>query len=113
MEFEIFLHGINVVEDVVDNSWNNPLHGGVIDDTLHRVGFTRRRLSIGKYGSVVATQNICEKINVKEILTHFSNVFITLDNILRGGVIHLILGDVRLQHFVKHVEFALQKYILH
>ena len=113
MEFEIFLHGINVVEDAVDNSWNNPLHGGVIDDTLHRVGFTRRRLSISKYGSVVATQNICEKINVKEILTHFSNVFITLDNILRGGVIHLILGDVRLQHFVKHVEFALQKYILH
>ena len=38
--------------------------------------------------------------------------FITLDNILRGGVIYLILGDVRLQHFVKHVEFALQKYIL-
>ena len=78
MEFEIFLHGINVVEDVVDNSWNNPLHGGVIDDTLHRVGFTRRRLSIGKYGSVVATQNICEKINVNEILTHFSNVLLPL-----------------------------------
>ena len=78
MEFEIFLHGINVVEDVVDNSWNNPLHGGVIDDTLHRVGFTRRRLSISKYGSVVATQNICEKINVKEILTHFISLMFLL-----------------------------------
>ena len=63
MELQVLLHGINVVEDVVDNPGDDALHGGVIDDTLHGVGFTRWRLSVSKYGSIVATQDICEGIN--------------------------------------------------
>ena len=59
MELQVLLHGINVVEDVVDNPGDDALHGGVIDDTLHGMSLTRRRLSIGKYGSIVTAQNIC------------------------------------------------------
>ena len=54
MELQVLLHGINVVEDVVDNPGDDALHGGVIDDALHGVGLSRRRLSISKYGSIVA-----------------------------------------------------------
>ena len=66
MELQILFHRINMVEDVIDNSWNNSLHSWVIDDTLHGVSLTRRRLSISKYGSIVSTKNICVK-NTKSI----------------------------------------------
>ena len=59
MELEVLFHGVNMIEDVVDNPGDDALHGGVIDDALHGVSLTRRRLSIGKYGSIVTAQNIC------------------------------------------------------
>ena len=59
MELEVLFHGVNMIEDVVDNPGDNALHGGVVDDTLHGVRLTRRRLSISKYGSIVTAQNIC------------------------------------------------------
>ena len=54
MELEVLFHGVNMIEDVVDNPGDDALHGGVVDDALHGVGLSRRRLSISKYGSIVA-----------------------------------------------------------
>lgn len=34
MEFQIFIHLVDVLENVSDNSWNNALHDGVIQHTL-------------------------------------------------------------------------------
>ena len=65
MEFQVFLHGVNMVEDVVDNPGDDALHGWVIDDALHCMGLARRSLPVSKYGSVVATQDICEGINIE------------------------------------------------
>ena len=52
-----------MIEDVVDDPRDDALHGGVVDDSLHGVGLSRRRLSVGKYCAVVATQHICGEIN--------------------------------------------------
>ena len=54
MKLQVLLHGVDVIEDVIDNPGDDALHGGVVDDALHGVGLTRRRLSISKYGSIVA-----------------------------------------------------------
>ena len=39
VELQVLLHGINMIEDVVDNPGDDALHGGVVDDTLHGMGF--------------------------------------------------------------------------
>ena len=54
MKLQVLLHGVDVIEDVIDNPGDDALHGGVVDDALHGVGLTRRRLSISKYGSIVS-----------------------------------------------------------
>ena len=54
MKLQVLLLRVDVIEDVIDNPGDDALHGGVVDDTLHGVGLTRRRLSISKYGSIVA-----------------------------------------------------------
>ena len=41
MELEVLFHGVNMIEDVVDNPGDDALHGGVVDDSLHGVGFPR------------------------------------------------------------------------
>ena len=38
VEFQVLLHGVNMIEDVVDNPGDDALHGGVVDDSLHGVG---------------------------------------------------------------------------
>jgi hypothetical protein len=58
VELQILLHGINMVENVVDNPGYNALHGGIIDDPLHGVGLAAGRLAIGENCSVIATQHI-------------------------------------------------------
>ena len=32
----------------------------------------------------------------------------TFDNILGRGVVHLVLGNIGLQHFIKHINFPLE-----
>ena len=82
MELKVLLHRINVVEDVIDNPRDDPLHGWVIDDPLHCVSLAGRRLAISKYGSIVATKNICEKSTLKNqhIRTnlHFLDIPLTI-----------------------------------
>ena len=58
MELEVLFHGVNMIEDVVDNPGDDALHGGVVDDALHGVGLPTGRLSVGKNSPVVARQNI-------------------------------------------------------
>ena len=41
MKLKIFFHGIDVIEDVIDNPGDDPLHGGVIDNSFHGVGLPR------------------------------------------------------------------------
>ena len=65
MELEVLFHGVNMIEDVVDNPGDDALHGGVVDDALHGVGLSRWRLTIGKYCPVIATQDICGEINIE------------------------------------------------
>ena len=40
VELQVLLHGINMIEDVVDNPGDDALHGGVVDDALHGMGFS-------------------------------------------------------------------------
>ena len=65
VELKVFFHWIDVIEDVVDNPGDDALHGWVIDDALHCMGLARWSLPVSKYGSVVATQDICEGINIE------------------------------------------------
>ena len=65
MELEVLLHRVDVVEDVIYNPWDDALHSWVVDYPLHSMGLSGRRLTISKYGSIISTKNICEKINVK------------------------------------------------
>ena len=69
MELEVLLHRVDVVEDVIDNPWDDALHSWVVDYPLHSMGHSGRRLTISKYGSIVSTKNICEKINVNKFNT--------------------------------------------
>jgi hypothetical protein len=55
VELKILFHGVDVVEDVIDNPGDDALHGGVVDDALHGVGLSRGCLSIGKDGSIIPT----------------------------------------------------------
>ena len=61
MELQVLLHGVNVVEDVVDDPWDDALHSWVVDYPLHSMGLSGRRLTVSKYSSIVSTKNICEK----------------------------------------------------
>ena len=110
MELKVLLHGVNVVEDVIDNPGDDALHGWVIDHPLHGMGLSGRRLSVSKYGSIVSTKNICEKINVKEI-QHFYTSSVsgrTFDDIFCSSVIHSTLCNIWFEDFVEHIQFSLQ-----
>ena len=72
VELQVFLHGVDVVENIIDNSGDDSLHGRVIDDSLHGVGLARGGLSISKYGSVVTTQNICKHKKSIVVKQHFT-----------------------------------------
>ena len=61
MELQVLLHGVNVVEDVIDDPRDDALHSWVIDYPLHSMGLSGRRLTVSKYSSIVSTKNICEK----------------------------------------------------
>ena len=64
MELKVFFHGIDVIEDIINNPRNNALHGGIIDNSLHGMGLPRRCLSICKDSSIIAAQDILKsKIN--------------------------------------------------
>ena len=106
MELEVLFHGVNMIEDVVDNPGYDALHGRVVDDSLHGVGLPGWRLSVGKYCAVVAAQDICGEIN--KDFVESSNDF-TFNNVFRGRFVYLGLGYIGLQYFVEHVDFALLK----
>ena len=58
MELEIFLHRVDVIEDVVDNSGDYTLLGRVVDDAFHGVRLTAGSLTVRKYGAIISAQNI-------------------------------------------------------
>ena len=58
MELEIFLHGVDVVEDIVDDPGDDPLHARVVDHPLHGVGLPAGRLTVCKYCSIIPVENI-------------------------------------------------------
>ena len=58
VELEVFFHGIDVIEDVIDNPRDDTLHGGIIYHSLHGVGLPRRCLTVCKDGSIITTQHI-------------------------------------------------------
>ena len=53
MELKVFLHAVDVVEDILNDPWNDSLKSRVIDDTLHCVSFSTGGLAVGEYSSVV------------------------------------------------------------
>ena len=58
MELKILLHGVDMVEDVVDDPGDDALLVGVVDDPLHGVGLSARGLAVGEYCSIVAVQYV-------------------------------------------------------
>ena len=58
MKLEIFFHGVDMVEYVVDDPGDDPLLGGIVDDPFHGVGLPAGGLPVGKYCSIVSIQNI-------------------------------------------------------
>ncbi len=64
MELKVLLHGVDVVEDVVDNPGYDALLVGVVDDPLHRVGLPAGRLAVGEYRPVVTAQHIYTQANI-------------------------------------------------
>ena len=79
-----------------------------MDHPLHGVGLPRGCLSIGENGSIVTAQHIWKGIEDRRFWLHFT-IHPTLDNTLGGRLVHLELGHLRSQHFVKVVFFALNK----
>ena len=53
VELKVFLHAVDVVEDILNDPWNDSLKSRVIDDTLHCVSFSTGGLAVGEYSSVV------------------------------------------------------------
>ena len=90
MKFEILLHGIDVIKDIIDDPGDDSLEVAVADNALHRVRFSRRRLPVRENGAVVSAQNI-------------------FDDTLRGGAVYLFLCNIRLQYLVEHVQFILKE----
>lgn len=62
MKFQVFVHGVNVIENIIDDSRDDSFFGGVPHYTFHRMRFPGRRLAVGKYCAIVATQDIYEII---------------------------------------------------
>lgn len=59
MELQILVHVVDVVENVLDNTWDNALQSGIPNDTFHSMGFAGRCLPVGKDGAVIPVENIC------------------------------------------------------
>lgn len=72
MELKVLLHAIDVLEDIIDDTWHDSMKLRVRDDTLHGVGLTRRGLPVCKDGSIVPIEDICkgkEKANIRDMAT--------------------------------------------
>ena len=62
VELEIFVHLVDVGEDVGHDSGDNALHMLVAQHSLHGMRLSGRRLTVGKDGSIVTAQHICDYI---------------------------------------------------
>ena len=63
MKLQIFFHAIDVLENIINDARHDSMQVWVTHDTFHRVSFTRRCLSIRKYGAIVAIEHICKSGN--------------------------------------------------
>ena len=89
MKLNRLIHWVNVVKNIVNNARNDSLQKWISENTFHGVCLSGRCLSVGKYGTIIATQYI------------FDNSFSRL-------VVHLLLRCVRFEYFVEDVNFALK-----
>lgn len=64
VKLQVLLHGVDVIEDVVDDTRDDSLLARVTDDTLHCVRLPRRRLPVGEYRPVVPAEHICNRQRV-------------------------------------------------
>lgn len=88
VKLQILFHGVDVIENVVNNAWNDTLFHRITDDALHCVRLAGGCLTIGKYRSIVASEDI-------------------RDNRFGRLIVHLLLRCVRLEDFVKQIDFTL------
>ena len=61
MEFEVFVHAVDIVEYVLYNTRYDTLHVIVTQHTFHSVSLTRGCLSICKNCTIVTTKYICNR----------------------------------------------------
>jgi len=90
VELQVHLHGVDVVEDVVDDARYDALLHGVPDDALHRVRLSGGRLTVCEYRSIVTGQDVG-------------------DDGLGRLIVDLLLGGVRLEDLVEQIYLALGK----
>lgn len=88
MKLNVLVHRINMVKNIINNPRDDALHGGITEDSFHRVCLSGRSLSICKYGTIIATQDVFD------------------DGKSRFRV-DFVLGCIRLEHLVKNINFAL------
>jgi len=87
LELELRVHGVDVVEDVLDDARNDALHLLAVEFALHGVRLARRGLPVGEYGAIVAAQHV-------------------LHNLLGRRVVDHLLRRVRPEDAVEHVALA-------
>ena len=75
---------------------DDALKPGIIDDTLHGVGFSTGCLTISKDSSIVAGQDICKQ-NARNPLYTPITIEHTFHYIFGSGVIHLALSHIGFQ----------------
>ena len=58
MELQILFHAVDVVENVIDDSWDDTLEIGIANNAFHCMGLTGRSLTIGKNGAIITVKDI-------------------------------------------------------
>lgn len=89
LELYVFIHRINMIENIINDSWNNSLHFWIAKNSLHCVCFTRRSLSVSKYGSIVSFEHV-------------------IDDCFSSFLIDYLLVCVRLENFIEDINFSLK-----
>ena len=59
VKLEVFVHLVDVGEDVWDDAGNDALHVGVAQHALHSVRLARWRLSVREDRAIVAAEHVC------------------------------------------------------
>jgi len=75
VEFKVFIHAVDVVEDVLDDARDDSLQVAIPQHPLHRVRLPRRCLAVREDRAVVPTEYIC-KVTIHVLQYFIANSYI-------------------------------------